>query len=160
MEAVQSPGYENRDGDGGDVEDGTDKNGGNRERGDEEDEEDESEANYLALYRYPPLPDPIFEFDEVQVFERFAGPGTWSIWEKDGTIIIPEAFSFLAQLTPEIDIEFDLYRHHHRSLPGRSFLGWLRNMYYSIIQQTVRQDPIWYALSAAARCGDNSVAGG
>ncbi|KAI9777789.1 MAG: hypothetical protein M1839_008584 [Geoglossum umbratile] len=115
----------------------------------------QSEADCLIVYRYPPLQAPIFQLDEVRVFERFAGPGTWSVWERDGTIIIPGLFSFLAQLTPEIDIEFDLYRHHHRSLPGRSRLGWLRNMFYSITQQTVRQDPIWYAISAAARPDKN-----
>ncbi|KAI9770494.1 MAG: hypothetical protein M1839_003175 [Geoglossum umbratile] len=113
------------------------------------------EADCLAVYRYFPLPASVFQFNEVRVFERFAGRGTWSIWEQDGTIIIPELFSFLAELSPKIDMEFDLYRHHHCSLPGRSRLGWLRNMFYSIIQQTVRQDPIWYAISAAARPDKN-----
>ncbi|KAI9769555.1 MAG: hypothetical protein M1840_004033 [Geoglossum simile] len=113
------------------------------------------EADCLVVYRYPPLPAPIPQFDEARVFERVAGRGTWSIWEQDDTIIIPELFSFLAQLGPNIDMEFDLYRHHHRSLPGRSRLGWLRNMFYSIIQQTVRQDPVWYAISAAARPDKN-----
>ncbi|KAH0545339.1 hypothetical protein FGG08_000638 [Glutinoglossum americanum] len=114
-------------------------------------------ADRLVVYRYHPIPPNIFRFDEIRVFERFAGRGSWGTWERDGTIIIPKLFRFLSRLDirQKIDVEFDLYRHHHRSLPGRSRLGWLRNMFYSIIQQTVRQDPVWYAMNAAARPDKN-----
>ncbi|KAI9767361.1 MAG: hypothetical protein M1840_005771 [Geoglossum simile] len=103
----------------------------------------QSKVDSLVVYRNHLLPTPVFQFDEVQVFERFAGQGSWSTWEQDGTIIIPGLFSFLDRpdIRRGIDIEFALYRYHHRSLPGRSRLSWLRNMFYSIIQQTVRQDP-------------------
>ncbi|KAI9765327.1 MAG: hypothetical protein M1839_005527 [Geoglossum umbratile] len=54
-----------------------------------------------------------------------------------------------------IDMEFSIYRHHHRNLSGRSRLGWLRNMFYSLIQQLVRQDPVWYSIIASARPDKN-----
>ncbi|KAH0542465.1 hypothetical protein FGG08_003136 [Glutinoglossum americanum] len=117
----------------------------------------ETDADRLVVYRYHPVPPKAFRFNETRVFERFAGPGSWGGWQRDGTIIIPRLFSFLSRpdIGRKIDVEFDLYRYHHRSLPGRSRLGWLRNMFYSIIQQTVRQDPVWYAISAAARPDKN-----
>ena len=72
------------------------------------------------------------------MFKKFVGQGSWSTWERDGNIIIPGLFRFLAPLGQKIDMEFDLYSHHHRSLPMRSHPIWLRNIFYSIIQQTVR----------------------
>jgi hypothetical protein len=94
-----------------------------------------------------------FDFDEVQVFDRFAGGGSWQTWQEDGTINIPGVFDYLNQvdLQEMIDIEFGIYRHHHHTPAGTSRLGWLRNMYYSLVQQLVRQDPVWYALTVAAR---------
>ena len=50
-----------------------------------------------------------------------------------------------------IDQEFLVYRRHHRKPEGKPRMGWLCNMYYSLIQQLVRQDPAYYALTAAAR---------
>ncbi|KAH0562000.1 hypothetical protein GP486_003294 [Trichoglossum hirsutum] len=97
--------------------------------------------------------DDFFSFDEVQIFERFAGPGSWQTWMRDGTINVEKVFSYLdlPDLREMIDTEFSIYRHHHRTLPGTSRLGWLRNMYYSLVQQLARQDPVWYALTVAAR---------
>lgn len=94
-----------------------------------------------------------FDFDPVQVFERFGGSGSWEAWQLDGTINVPGVFSYLnqADLKEMIDIEFAIYRHHHHTPAGTSRLGWLRNMYYSLVQQLVRQDPGYYALTAAAR---------
>ncbi|KAI9766744.1 MAG: hypothetical protein M1840_006388 [Geoglossum simile] len=94
-----------------------------------------------------------FSFDEVQVFDRFAGSGSWQKWDRDGTINVGGVFSYLdlPDLWEMIDTEFGIYRHHHRTLPGTSCLGWLRNMYYSLVQQLARQDPVWYALTVAAR---------
>lgn len=39
-------------------------------------------------------------------------------------------------------LEFDLYRHHLRDPSEHN--GWLRNMLYSLIQQVMRQDPLYY----------------
>jgi hypothetical protein len=75
-----------------------------------------------------------FDFDPVQVFERFAGEHSWDTWVTDGTIIIPDVFYYLenARLQELIDKEFAIYRRHHRTPPGTSRLGWLRNMYYML----------------------------
>ena len=87
------------------------------------------------VYRYPPLPALLFQFDGVRVFERIAGRGSWNPWERDGTIIIPELTSFPARpnVCQEINVESDVYRRRHRSLPG---LGWPPNMFHRIIHQT------------------------
>jgi hypothetical protein len=57
----------------------------------------------------------------------------------------------MAGLLELIDQEFAIYRHHHYTPPETSRLGWLRNMYYSLVQQLARQDPVWYAPKAAVR---------
>lgn len=49
-------------------------------------------------------------------------------------------------------IEFDMYLWHFRKNAGNSgSLGWLRNMYYSGIQQLMRQDPEYYRCYVALR---------
>ena len=103
--------------------------------------------------RYDQTPVPDFDFDPMQVFERFARVGSWETWIAEGSIIIPDIFYYLeeAELQEMIDKEFAIYRHHHHTPSGTSRLGWLRNMYYSLLQQLCRQDPVWYALTAAAR---------
>jgi hypothetical protein len=107
----------------------------------------------LGIYRYEQVKEADFDFEAMQVFERFAGVGSWEEWQRDGTINIPGVFSYLEQagLRGMIDEEFAIYRHHYHALEGKPRLGWLRNMYYSLIQQLARQDPVWYALTAAAR---------
>jgi len=48
--------------------------------------------------------------------------------------------------------EFDMYLWHFRSESGNAgSLGWLRNCYYSGIQQLMRQDPEYYRLYVALR---------
>jgi hypothetical protein len=103
----------------------------------------------------PPLLEPTtgvdFDFDAKQVFQRFAGPGpdAWERWDKDGTIIIPDLFDHLRVATAEFDEEFAMYAFHQSDTNGR--MGWSRNMYHSGIQQVMYQDPVLYALTAAAR---------
>ncbi|KAI9774031.1 MAG: hypothetical protein M1839_001916 [Geoglossum umbratile] len=114
-------------------------------------------SDRLAVYRYPPVTQPEFRFDETKVFERFAGTGAWQAWQRDGTMVIDGVFDYLDRedMGGSIDVEFAIYRHHHRNLSGRSRMGWLRNMFYSLIQQLVRQDPVWYAIIASARPDKN-----
>ena len=49
-----------------------------------------------------------------------------------------------------------MYEHHFHS-KGNSGkrLGWLRSMWYSLIQQIVRQDPVYYALVVSLRLDKN-----
>jgi hypothetical protein len=54
-----------------------------------------------------------------------------------------------------VDIEFDMYRYHGRSVPGHPAMGFLRNMYHSLIQQIIRQDPVYYSLIVALRSDSN-----
>ena len=107
----------------------------------------------LGTFRFPPVQRPAFDFDPAPVLERFGGAGSWEAWQRDGTINVPGLFAYLGQedVKGMIDQEFLVYRHHHRTPEGKPRLGWLRNMYYSLIQQLVRQDPAYYALTAAAR---------
>ena len=68
-------------------------------------------------------------------------------------MVINSVFDYLDRedMMECIDVEFSIYRHHHRNLSERSRLGWLRNMFYSLIQQLIRQNPVWYAIVASAR---------
>jgi hypothetical protein len=38
------------------------------------------DADRLAVYRYAPVTQPEFRFNETKVFERFAGAGAWQVW--------------------------------------------------------------------------------
>ena len=51
-----------------------------------------------------------------------------------------------------ISHEFNAYDwHYYPEGDGTTRRGWLRTMYYSLIQQLVRMDPVYYALNVAAR---------
>jgi hypothetical protein len=112
----------------------------------------------LVLYSYHPLPPRPFSFMASHVFERFAGPGSWDIWLQEGNIVVPGLFDFLRrdpEMMSKIDQEFAMYRHHLSEKLSRPRQGWMRNMFFSLIQQLVRQDPVWYALAAASRLDGN-----
>ena len=50
-----------------------------------------------------------------------------------------------------------MYLYHLRDeQDGQKRQGWMRYMFYSLIQQLVRQDPVYYALIAAARLDKNT----
>ncbi|KAI9853587.1 MAG: hypothetical protein M1824_001080 [Vezdaea acicularis] len=106
-----------------------------------------------GIYRYAAVPSPIFVFNEKTIFARYINPDAWNIWQEDGSIVASGMFRYLEQenICEMIDGEFELYEHHLWIPPSKSRQGWMRNMFYSLIQQLVRQDPVWYALSVAAR---------
>jgi hypothetical protein len=85
------------------------------------------------------------------IFKRFGSPVTWEQWQQEGTVIIPGVFDYLQAIAPEIAAEFDLYQYHHRPRDGTNEMGFLRIMFYSLIQQLIRQDPVYYALTVASR---------
>src|SRR5271170_5619072 len=51
--------------------------------------------------------------------------------------------------------EFEIY-HAHLRLINKSNYGWLRNMYYSLGQQVMRQDPKYFAIYFALRPDQNT----
>jgi len=106
-------------------------------------------ARYSRRERYE------FMVDPKVVWKRFASLDALREFEEHGTVNVPGIFDFLLkdpEISRYIDEEFEMYRHHWylRGASGPN-LGWLRNMWYSIIQQAVRQNPVYYALLASAR---------
>jgi hypothetical protein len=47
--------------------------------------------------------------------------------------------------------EFNIYRHYLREINKKKNYGWFRNMFYSINQQLMRQDPVYYTHYTALR---------
>ena len=99
----------------------------------------------------PVFVDRDFNFDARQVFNRFAGPDSWQLWLEKGTLILPNIFHYLQSAKLEIDTEFAMYDFHLNRQPGLPTMGWMRNMYHSGPQQLIYQDPVLWALTAAAR---------
>jgi hypothetical protein len=110
-------------------------------------------TDMIAPYRFFSdfLPTPKIHIQSI--FSRLAGPSVRDSWLRDGNIIIPDLCSYLntPDIRAAIDFEFNLYQHHFAEIPGQPSMGFLRNMFYSGIQQLVRQDPGWYAIQVAAR---------
>jgi hypothetical protein len=118
------------------------------------------EESRLRVFKFPGEPDDDMVVDDAiseMILTRYGGPDTVNVWYDVGTIIVGDVFQYIntLELNALVDIEFNIYRHHHRMLPGKKRLGWLRNMFFSIIQQLVRQDLVWYALSVACRPDHN-----
>ena len=109
----------------------------------------------LGPYMYAPRATDAFTFNAKQVFNRFAGhPSAWDRFQHDGTININGVFDYIIRpdIIALIEEEFDMYLYHLRDeLDGQRRRGWMRHMFYSLTQQLVRQDPVYYALTAAAR---------
>ncbi|RPB28763.1 hypothetical protein L211DRAFT_844844 [Terfezia boudieri ATCC MYA-4762] len=87
------------------------------------------------------------------IFEEIAGQGSWLQFQEEGTLNT-NIFSWLVnntEIRPMILEEFACYRYHLRCKNGRPNRGWGCNMFHSVIQQVIRQDPLYYMLSAAAR---------
>jgi hypothetical protein len=64
-----------------------------------------------------------FDFDASQIFNCFAGPDSWQLWLKEGTMIIPDDFNYLQSAKSEIDIEFAMYDFHLNRQPGLPTIG-------------------------------------
>ena len=52
--------------------------------------------------------------------------------------------------------EFEMYHAHLRLINKKPNYGWLRNMYYSLGQQVMRQDPKYFAIYCALRPDQNT----
>ena len=124
------------------------------------------EADRGGVYQHVPkslhLLAPLQTSQAQKVVEIIAGPGAWEAWERDGNLIVKNLFGWLWDGVDDGDEhesgigdlimeEFDMYLHHQQERNGRSNRGWLRTMYYSLIQQIMRQDIAYWALYAAMR---------
>jgi hypothetical protein len=118
---------------------------------------------FRAIYRPPPpkelplgfkylfttIPEPNIQPD-ILLCRYSKNVNAWKTWNETGNLLIPGFFDYLKPLLPYIRLEFQVYLYHRSKNPGDPALGFLRNMYYSLIQQLCRQDPAWYALQVAA----------
>jgi hypothetical protein len=102
-------------------------------------------------YRHPPIPPFLPTIDLQQIFRRFANLSLWDEFKENGMIIIPDLMKDYD--TPEIhqmiELEIKMYQYHSTQTNGTH--GFVRPMFYSIIQQLFRQDPLWYAFQVACR---------
>lgn len=110
----------------------------------------------------------------LKVAEHFLKKGGLKEWHDDGTINI-DCFGWLWKPVPGLEelrddgarrkfspdkhrylypttladlfkLEFDCYLWHQRRVNDKPNLGWLRNCWYSLAQDVVRQDPFYYLL--------------
>jgi hypothetical protein len=111
-------------------------------------------AEALRPYRFPHdvVVDPTI--DPAKLFALFTpDAGAYDLFRETGNIIIPDFFAYLNtdEMRQHIDQEFRMYRYHFHPSPGLPSMGFLRNCYYSLIQQAIRMDPGYYVINVAAR---------
>lgn len=105
----------------------------------------------LGPYKFKHAPAIPFTYDQRALLECFGGD-VLAQWERDGTVNVDVFGWWFNGLSGRFVLaEFDMYRHHLRRINGKANLGWLRNMFYSIGQQLMRQDPVYYMLYTALR---------
>ncbi|RDW72128.1 hypothetical protein BP5796_08162 [Coleophoma crateriformis] len=114
----------------------------------------------LGVYRFVHSTVPEFEYVPKLVLQHVqmilglpANTDVLKQFQEDGTITAP-VFKWLydyPELEEMIDLEFLMYRYHLRETPSRKHWGWCRNMYFSITQQLIRQDPVYYMLYVGLR---------
>lgn len=118
----------------------------------------EDDPEVLGSYRYPCRPDVpmVADFQNLPwlSFESLCrrllpDPLTFSPADvyrqmlEQGSIVIPQLFGWLKEdfdgahpggIMPLIHEEFDIYEHHYMPRSGKPRLGWLRNMWHSLVQ--------------------------
>ena len=117
---------------------------------------------YAVRPRYSTLLQPLGLEKAKAIVEEAVGGGAWSRWEDEGNLIVNDLFSWLwdgvttdaqheSGIGEMIDEEFDMYLHHQRDRNGKPNYGWLRVMFYSLTQQLIRQDIMYWMLYACLR---------
>ena len=88
-----------------------------------------------------------------EIFALFTDDKAYDRFLREGSVVVPNVFGYLntPEVQAKIEEEFALYRYHLRLAPGSGSIGFLRNCFYSIIQQAIRMDPGYYMLNVAAR---------
>ena len=106
---------------------------------------------------------PLTNSRAASIVDELAGPGAWERWVDDGNLMVPDMFTWLwkglddengkheAGVGHIIDSEFDLYLYHQGRRNGQANRGWLRTMYYGLVQQAIRQDIGYWALYVCLR---------
>ena len=91
--------------------------------------------------------------DHDDILRRFSSPRAPELWRDSGNLIIGGMFEHLNREDVKILIEqeFRMYRHHQMPSPDTTQEAWCRYMIHSLLQQLLRQDPLWYALIVATR---------
>jgi hypothetical protein len=109
-------------------------------------------SDALGPYKFLHVEPPTGVIVDQQLVRVWVGGIDTVAWERDGSININLfGWWFETDIGKIVLAEFDMYRHHLREINGKSNYGWLRNMFYSIGQQLMRQDPLYYAAYAALR---------
>lgn len=98
------------------------------------------------------------------IFQECSGEASsWSRWHGEGNLIVPGLFTWLWEGARDgeggweggvgelMDQEFLMYEHHQGTINGKANHGWLRNMFYGVTQQVMRQDLGHWMLYVAAR---------
>ncbi|KAI9889933.1 MAG: hypothetical protein M1814_004656 [Vezdaea aestivalis] len=120
-------------------------------------------ADDHGVYRFPSLPSEKFSFNQDCGLSN-VGIGYDAIdqWDKEGSIHLKSLFSWWWSekidtpagkwcLGDLLDTEFEMYDYHLEDVGRAHNKGWLRNAVYSITQQIIRQDPVYYATYCALR---------
>ena len=111
-------------------------------------------AELLEPFRFISNTNPEFTFEPLAIIDRIAGIHTTRIWEEMGNLIVSGLLSYIyedSKLYHMIAQEFDIYQHHFQPHTSKPKMGFLRNMFFSLTQQMIRQDPALYALNVACR---------
>jgi len=112
------------------------------------------EDDDLGPFKHWPVAPEEFRFDIKVIWERYGGVGAMEKFYDGGNVVVRGALDWIfkeAELMEMVDAEFEMYRHHLREQNGVSNFGWCRNMWHSLAQQVMRQDPVLYALNVVAR---------
>lgn len=114
------------------------------------------EADLRDQWKYKPqtpwTPDELPNgFNYEDLLDEFF-PGCYETYEENGNVNIP-VFKWWEEtgLMAIFKEEMSMYRFHLRIRPNTQPLGWLRNMYHSIAQQTMRSDPLYWLSYVALR---------
>ena len=108
----------------------------------------------LGPFKYVGVVRPELRLDRDKIWERYAAVGAMEMFLEDGNVVVPGVFDWIVkdgELRGMADAEFEMYRHHLRNEEGAGNDGRCRNMWHSLVQQAMRQDPVFYALNVAAR---------
>ena len=106
----------------------------------------------LGPYRFKHQTLPAFDFDPEAILEGYGLQGYFAEFQRRGTVSIP-IFDWWKSsgILDLIRDELNMYRYHMRLLNGRNNMGWLRNCLYSLGQQLMRQDPMYWIVYCCLR---------